>query len=352
MTFNNFRSIKGLFPRSAFLIVLALLCICCQFATDIPLQNSKPQFVGVLRLEKSLLYPDTAVGSVQVRDLNDTAWSVETHFYADSIPDTGHGLQISWPGSIFFQRENPQISNCLLSVKPEFLGYCRGTLTLRDPDGDTALMPISVHRVFKNDFNPDSIGLRYWREYTDNDSFIAFDRILGGLRFTIPGSSGDVSSETLRTTTGMRSAFAISGDFQMSTAFELRDDMKSGFETSFFISTSPDPSLWSGEIAGIYLTGISGVNDFVQLICNSIYMQTTSSETVNYMGILTISRTNNSLMFTYQKDRLDKPTVLATLEYPAADSIYVHLRMQVNDRAWTRHCLWKDFEIVKGTISF
>jgi hypothetical protein len=317
----------------------------CQFTTDIKLENNKPRLLTDSVVEKTLLYPDTTLFTFRVQDLNDTMLTMKIITSTDTLgSDT-----VSWPGSCARHRETGQISNWTLSLNNSFLGFCSGRITVTDPQNDSTVFTVKAHRQLEDPFKTFPENTRLWSRYSDVSLNYGFDYIDSALRFYFD-TIADSSSKPQNQSAGLHSVFRLSGDLEASVKFQLRSDMTSKFETAFFISTSPDTSRWDGEVAGIFITG---TDNYVKLMTKSYPLQTRTNQTTNFGGILTIKRVSDSVKFIYNSVEPDKsPIDLLGFTYPANDTVFVHLRMQVDDRSKIRSCTWMNFTVTKGKIVF
>jgi hypothetical protein len=228
------------------------------------------------------------------------------------------------------------------------MGLYRGHLHINDPAKAGLKIPYSF-AIKLDDPLTDSLRRAFWTaDYPA--SFITFNAENRKLEFLF-----DKTDSATPSSTGISSIFRLSGDVRAGINFQLRDDMMSGFEVAFYLSTSSLPGPWDGDITGFFITGLT---NHIRLTCTSIFMQTDSRDIPYFAGQVTsgrlvISRRADTVGFTFSPaDSRWSPTVMNSLTFPADSTVFVHVRMKVDDQLRYRHCLWSDFEVTKGTLNF
>lgn len=327
------------------LSINSLLFLSCLYRSDYPLSNSNPKCITYPYIQKELFYPDTMVCTLSVSDLNDSRLSLSVLACSSQTCDSSSDT-ISWPGNYSLLDENLSTKSFVLSLNTNLLDLYSGTLLCFDPCRAKVAIPFEIRKLFYESFNSSSSLDNNWVKNSRNDSTIRFDYFTEPKLQFIFSTADDGSSLS----TGITSKFNLSGDFNITVDFKLRDEMTDGFEIAFFVSTSPDTGKWSGDIAGIFIRGSQGR---MRLECKSIDLQSYSSEVTLYSGELGISREGSQIKY-YHHDGNPQviPPALITHDFISDDSLYVHIRMTVDDRLKYRHCLWNDFYVLKGRIAF
>jgi hypothetical protein len=350
-------SLSQLLFRSARSRYALALCVAglnsCQFNTDIPLHNNPPRLASLSAIKKMIFYPDSALCTLAVTDLNDTGFNVRVCIAADSSDTSCSIHSLPWLGSYRCVNLSPGTFNLFFGLDTCRMGLYCGHIHIEDPEMAGAKVPFAIS--FKAvDMLRDSIKSGFWMRDSDRTD-ITFSPENGELQFLFSKAS-DSTSALARSpaATGIRSQFKLSGDLETSIKFQLRDDMVDGFEVAFYLSTSPLSGPWDGDIAGFYVTGLT---NHVRLAGTSIDMQTDSRDIPYFAGKfaggrLLISRRADTVGYTFIPSDSSIPmTVLNRLTFPADSAVFVHCRMSVADRLRFRHCLWSDFEVTQGTLS-
>ena len=326
----------------------------CQYDTAIPLHNNPPQLVGSSAMTRTVLYPDSALCTLTVADLNDARFDVRTCIAADSSDTSCSSGSCPWIGSYRCVNETASAHRLIFGFDTCRMGLYCGHLHIADPEMAEIKVPYAF-TMKTVDMLRDSIKSNFWMRGADT-SFIIFNPENRQLEFLFNKVADSTSAQALGpAATGIRSLFRLSGDLETSIRFQLRDDMMSGFEVAFCISTSPLSGPWDGDIAGFYVAGLA---NHIRLTATSVKMQTDSRDIPYFAeqltsGRLEISRKADTVGYTfYPGDPSLPPTVMNRCTYPADSAVFVHLRMSVDDRLRSRHCLWSDFEVTKGTIGF
>lgn len=341
----------GPFVRIFIAAALVPACMCGMFSTDAPLQNNRPRIIGPAGLiKKTLQYPDSMVCTLSVCDLNDTQLNVHVCVGQDSL-DTACTL-IPPPAMGYLWLKNlPGTQEVALSFSTLAMGTYYGHVHIIDPDSAGLKVPYVIS-VLMNDSLRKHLDPLFW--ITDsNSSNITFSLTLSDkLQFLFQGTGDSTGDQT-----GIRSKFSIRGDLETSINFQLRDDMISGFEISYYLSTSPGTGVWDGDNAGFYITGITA-NSLVRFTTKSINLATESRELVRntgqtIAGRLTLTRTGDTAGYSFTPfgESLNSLT-MNKFYFPGDSTVYVHARMKVDDLLKTRHCFWSDFELKKGTVSW
>ncbi len=306
----------------------------CLHDLNIPLSNDRPEFMSSIDSEIVITYPDSVACTLAVLDKNDSI----VHF-SDSVG--------RWPGEIVQLNEAVGLKKFLMVLGGPSLGAHEGLLRVYDSWGESSCIGYHISRVFYDSFDNAQLDKNIWRLYESADtSCLAYEWDDKKLRFSFAANK-----ESGEQAAGMRSLFRLAGDFKARIAFELRDDMFSGFETAFFVSTKPDTGRWTGEKAGLFLSG--GDEDRVRLQARSVNFQISSRETPIYSGSFLIERTGATVIFECRDmdPRSDNSVFNDGFDY-SLDTVYVHLSMKVADLERSRHCSWNNFQVDRGTILF
>ncbi|MBN1129287.1 MAG: hypothetical protein JXA71_09890 [Chitinispirillaceae bacterium] len=333
--------------RGAVLPALTLLVCACQFNTMVPMNNNPPHLGAHREVRATINYPDSALCTLSVEDLNDTALSLAACFFGDST-DTACIAYRSWPWSHHWSGALPGTVDLCLAVDPCSLGLFSGTLRIEDLVGAFIALPFGYAMQLSDPLNHYPVAANNWTiEPLPDSAFVGFDFPTNRLKFTF-AENGD----TAPASTGLRTAFALAGDLETGVLFQLRDDMREGFEVSFFISTSPLSGPWDGEKTGFRITGQSS---HVRFTCFSVTMQTDSRDVSRnfpeFAGYLNIARKADSIRYRFVPgDPQLTELPMNRFSFPADTAVYVHLRMSVTDRLRTRHCLWSDFGVIRGRV--
>ncbi|MBN1576352.1 MAG: hypothetical protein JW913_07370 [Chitinispirillaceae bacterium] len=330
--------------------VLSLGGPACFFDADLPLENDPPA-CNRSEILTSLIYPDSSVCTLSITDRNDTVLSLSIlpcdSPDIDSMQCDSPGAQ-PWPGTFEFLSTGYGEKQLRLSLDTNRMGHYSGILLLQDADDEAVRIPYSIEKQFFDPFNTYPLSEEIWQPYVTNDSLhIGFDYIDGKIVFSFDSIG---NSPAIPLFTGIRSRFSLPSGFRATIDFKLRDEMDEGFEVAFFISSSPDTGRWSGEKAGIV---ISGVNGRLRFECRSINLQSYSYESNTASGEIGIYRADSTIRY-YLHD--GNPAVIPkplTVQFYSPDTpVYVHLKMTVRDLYKKRNCYWNDFSIPEGIINF
>jgi hypothetical protein len=330
-------------------LALVLLHFACQFDTTVPLQNNTPHWSTDQTLRRTLLFPDSALCTLRVEDLNDTALALRACFTGDSS-DTTCENPGPWPWSCQWSETTLGERSIRCSIDPCSLGVFFGRFLISDNQGAAMVVPFSFSMVIADPFNRYPISPEFWVPEPISDStFIGFDFMNSKLKFSFSETNDSVAAST-----GLRSRFALSGDMETSVQFQLRDDMREGFEVAFRISTSSSAGPWDGDKTGFLITGLPNQ---VRFTCSSVNMQTDSRDVSrNFMefgGYLSIARKADSVAYKFiPGDPLLPVIPMNKFSFPADSAVFVYIRMSVTDRLRARHCLWSNFRVTKGRARF
>lgn len=320
--------------------LFSIVLFSCVFDPDIALVNDKPQCTSHRSIVKCIYYPESIVCTLSVTDLNDASLKALVCPESDSSLSSASDTFL-WYGNCTLLQENYNIKKLAISLDTNLMGLYSGVLLITDSYGAYAGLPFEINNIFCDSFDsPDLSG--YWNNYITGDTnAINFDFTDRKLQFLFSESDNILSD-------GIRSAFRISGDFSITVDLKLRDEMTDGFETSFFISNSQDTGRWGVKTGGIFL---SGKQNQLILECRSVNLQSYIIDEDRNSGKLGMTRQGSKLSFFYTDgDPRIKPQPITTHEYYADSAVYVHLRMKVSELSKTRHCLWNNFMVVKGSL--
>lgn len=318
----------------------------CVYDTGIPLTNNTPKCTNY-KINDTVFYPRGDLCTLSISDLNDTRLYLSTLSSCDSAICDSNSDTIPWPGSYNLLNENYGEKRISLSLDTNLLGRYSGTIVVRDARRAAVFIPYKVWNIFSEPFDSCPLSTVYWKQYRANDtSTIRFDYTDKKLMFSFDNTVPPDAPHS----TGIASNFTISGDFNITVDFKLRDEMTDGFETGFFVSTSPDTGKWSGDVSGLFLQGGNGR---IRMECKSVDMQSYSRDFNSSSGKLGINRSGSEIKYYYYDGNpLVKPEPISSLIFSASDSVYVHMTMRTADRTRSRHVLWNDFNISSGRINF
>lgn len=330
------------------IILPALLCLffSCAFDMDIPLENDLPSSVDQLSITKNLIYPDSFIGKVSISDLNDKSLHINS-------TDCVFPLNKNNNNSNFFLFRNLDTTystkHIELLLNSSLMGIYSGNFLIADDHNGQLKLPFNIFLQFQDPFDNYPLSKSWWSLYKVGDPCIGFDYTDRKLRFRIE----EGKTET-QITTGLRSNFKLVGDFSTSIDFNLPENMRDGFECSFFVSTSPDTGTWNGSKAGFF---ISGNNGSVIFECRSTMFQSYSVDTSRISsGSLKLVRKLNQLSFFFYRNstnsQLSNDPPLSTLSFESDDTLFVHLRFIVKDKLKERYCMWNNFSVQEGLIEF
>lgn len=326
-------------------IFIALSC----HKLDVPLQNNIPFILNDTCVNKTLYYPDTIVCTLQVEDLNDTIFQVASIVY-DTLQDQSIIYDtIDWPGNAIQLEKEYSTKQIVLTLPGSEMGKYLGTLLVIDEEEASVTIPYHVTKVLRDTFNVFSPDSGIWKMYREDDSaLIKPDQILSNyiLKFLL-------DSLHIRKSTGMRSKFALKGDFCININFgliELAFDKLNGVEVTFIISTSPDTIQWSGIDAGLYL---HGVHNKLQIRAAK-GIDATLKYITYYSGNMRIEKKDTVVsLYCWQGNPLIVPKSLINVSFSPEDTLfYIHLKMSVDTLDYSRHCIWDNFSLENGEMIF
>ena len=330
---------------------LCVLCF-CQISTDLPLSNDIPHLVKQLTMPITLFYPDSMLCTLAVEDLNDTRLSMRSCAYKDTT-DTICSNPGPWMGSCRWLNEGLGLKQAIVGFHANRMGRYWGHWHVEDSAGAGVKVPYDITILLEDAMDTFLRDTAVWAPPLPGDSgYIIFDHNNNKWKFSFPAVTGPDSLSPA--STDLHTRFRVAGDLQTSMRFQLRDDMTSGFEVSFYLSTSPNAGPWEGDKTGFFITGNAGEIHFTS---SSIEYQTYSMDVErrvsNLAGQLVISRKSDIMNYTYVPgDPGSPPVSMNSLTFPADTALFIHLGMKVDDRLHIRHCLFSDFEILKGELRF
>jgi hypothetical protein len=348
----GWRLICKITGRLAVVIAVALAAPGCQFNTAVPMNNNPPHWSVDQAIHKTLRYPDSTLCTLNVEDLNDTFLSIRACFTGE-ITDTGCTNPGPWPYSFKRSREELGARTIVFMHDPCLLGFYCGHIRFEDHEGAGMKVPFSYSAMLSDPLDTFPVSEVFWTPEPISDStFIVFDFMNNKVKFAFPETGDSTGADPA--STGLRSKFSISGDLETSVLFQLRDDMKEGFEVAFRISTSPSAGPWEGDKTGFLITGLP---NHVRFTCSSINLQTDSRDVSrnlsDFAGYLKIARKADSVSYQFIPGDPQLPIIpMNKFWFPADTGVYVHMRMSVTDRLRARHCLWSDFRVTQGNLRF
>jgi hypothetical protein len=326
-------------------IVGALFFMSCwgvQFPhdADIALVNDIPE-CSIDSIAKMLAYPESTLCTLTVADLNDSILGVRVRPDV-SLPD----LPLTVQYDQFNQDLMPKV--LCVSVPGSVMGVFKGSFDIFDQQEGDCTIPYHIEKQLVESFNtlPTTGGL--WESYGVNDPrHFKLDYPGPRLMFIY-----DTTAAKFLGKIGMISTFAICGDFSIGVDFELRDDMLSGFSIAFLVTEKPDTSRWVNR-AGIVLAG-QGTQDNGWIDLRTNVGINISSETIRYSaGRLTIERNLDTMLFQYGPIGPEKVATTSMMTWDLDfDTVWVQMRMGVDDLSRNRHCTWDNFSVDQGQVVF
>ena len=326
------------------LLPLIFLFFSCAFDPDIPLENDIPSSIDPDSINKILIYPDSTIGKVSVSDLNDKSLHINS---TDCVYPLNNG---TFNPFLFHNRDTTYDTKHIdFLLKSSLMGTYSGNFLIFDDHNGQIKLPFSITLRFQDSFDIYPLSKALWQLYKDNDSCIGFDYIDRKLRFRI-----DEGASETQITTGLRSNFKLVGDFSTFIDFNLREEMRDGFECGFFVSTSPDTGKWSGSKAGFFISGNNGSTLFE---CKSTMLQSYSVDTSRISsGSYKLVRKQNRISFFFYRNATNSQSLnnppLVTFSFEANDTLFVHLRFIAKDGLKERYCMWNNFSVQEGQIAF
>jgi hypothetical protein len=326
---------KSLAINQALALSICISLNSCIHDTNLELANNVPVVISLLDTVRSMLiYPDSVVDSLHVSDLNDSILTVRSGWI-------GSGLQL---------QKNLGTKIIVLSFGETSMGTFSGCATIGDQQGANCSVPYIITKIFRETF--ESFPPPLWKMYNINDTVetIKHSYISNSdatLQFVFSVDETKPASFPLKT--GICSEFSIKEDFCCSIVFSILEFSKSGYECGFFVSTSNDTGQWSGDVGGIFL---SGRNSSTEIKCKSVDGQISSATRDYLSGTLWIDRKGTGINFMYSSMGTASKDTLSKLAFDRNDSLFIHLRMVVDDLRETRSCSWNDFIIHTGKLLF
>lgn len=328
-----------------FIPAITVIITSCAFDINIPLQNDIPKCINYSCIQKDINYPDSAVCTLKVSDLNDSHLNI---LFKDSNDISGK--PVKWPGTVTLLDENYNLKDIVLSLPGNKMQIYNGNIIIKDSYDSESLVPCKIKKYFIDPFDTFPLSKNLWRKYNSDDtSYFRYDYLDHKLQFEFGLNQYCISPSG----TGIVSEFQLDKDFSTSIEFELRNEMTDGFEINFFVSNSQDTGRWTGDKAGIR---VSGNNGRIDLECRSVQFQSYSTEgDLNKgeytKGLFKITRNDSTMNFIYYNGNpQDGPVSLTKLYYHANTPVYVHINMKVSDCLKPRHCVWKNFRVDAGNI--
>jgi hypothetical protein len=308
---------------------------------SIPLTNQAPRIVSHDLINDTIIYPETTICKLEVRDDNDSI--IDFKFEPNNINDY-HAKD----PKIEYLSGNVGLKQYLLYLSGNEFGRLHGTLHFCDEQGKCNRNEVDVAKIFRDKFDTEQLNAIFWNMRTLRDtSFLQHDWASRSLRIHF---DADDESEQEKMTAGIISKFRITGDFSIQIQFSLRDDMCNGFEAGFFVSSKPDTSRWNPEKTGLFLAG--NENNRIRLVARSVDLQHASQEIPFYAGRMEIRRSEENVSFKcHDVDPRSEPVEIGDgFSIDGLDTVYVQLNMRIEDRKRARHSNWDNFVIERGKV--
>lgn len=346
------------YTRLFMLVCLLFSMFCSDSGTflhdvEIPLRNDAPEIIsykpGLDTLYDTLTYPDSVICTLLVSDLNDSVLHAYPMREGSGQDDTLFYDSAVWPGTIIQNGFSIDLKEIVLSLNKPVLGLFNGNLFVCDEQNSFCILPFSISRVFFESFDQILSDSTCWSRYYPEDT------IHVGLKFPGPSLRYEFNpdqSDTGIVTAGIVSNFTVRRNFNIAVDFELRDEMLSGFDVIFLLTDRADTSRLVPR-AGIYLSADLENVDRRLRMSVGVGINVTSVQTDFFSGTLSITRDDDSsLTFWYQEPvPTAVPVMLGTGFSFNPDSVYIHLRMNVDDYSRRRHCEWDNLKIREGNIN-
>jgi hypothetical protein len=322
----------------------------CFFDADLPLKNNVPVCTNP-PIVRNLVFPDSMVCTLSVEDKNDSIVAIEAVLCPEadirSVCDTN--VRVPWPGNTVLLQSGFGTKKMQLLLDTNRMGYYNGFLVLTDAYTSAGSLPFIISRIFLDPFDGYPLDPAWWHPYaTGGTTHIGFDYVDRKIVFSFDKNS--VGGTGVPGSTGIRTVFSLPSDFYATVDVKLRDEMDDAFEVGFFISTSTDTGRWSGDRAGIYISGSGGRLRFE---CRSVDLQSYSFETNVTGGELGIRRAASTISyFFHDGNPAVIPVALTSQTFNRDVPVYLHLKMSVQNSVRNRNCYWNDFCIPEGQIRF
>jgi hypothetical protein len=329
-------------------LFFASLCVCrleinYPHNTNIPLVNNTPTCSRDSILD-TLFFPESTLCTLSVSDLNDSILNVYS-IPGNSDPFTDLS---PWKASAKTVVGGLSAKTIILQLSGNCMGAQTGVFVIQDEQDGRCVVPYKVTKVMHDSFNSVMSGPSCWNIFNPGDQN-HYKLVNPGPKLRLIFPANDTATFQ---SAGIMSSFCISGDLKIQVGYKLRDDMLNGFSVGFLLSSSADTSRWV-ERAGIFLSG-NGDNNSAWVTVNAgVGINMARKNITTYDGVLQIQRSNGKILFVIKSpdsfaiaDTIDK-----NFSFPH-DSVYVQLRMSVDDFSRNRHCEWDNFQITSGTITF
>jgi hypothetical protein len=258
---------------------------------------------------------------------------------------------VPWIGEYVQENGGLSVKRLLLTLPGAIMGSWSGRLVVSDEQAGRCVIPYAIHKRYVEDFVNHPSHSTYWRCYSGGDITHYLLKYPGPmLQFYFP--SGDTSPTR---SAGIVSTFSVRGDFRIGVDFMLRDDMLDGFTVGFLISDTQDTSRWLNR-AGVFLTGnVENTSRWVAVTAgvgiNTVRQDAKEGKWSD--GRLFIERSNGKVVFEYHEMNLEPTSMIIDNIFTfAADAVYIHLRMKIDDTERTRNCQWDNLVVYSGEMVF
>lgn len=314
---------------------------------DVPLENNIPIVLFDSCVERNIYYPDTTVCTLSVHDLNDSVFTLYSAICDTIGVDSIFHDTVDWQGH-YFQYNNSGTKKIILTLPGMLMGSFNGTFLITDEQGVCVGLPYTIQKEFRDTVSSQGLNVAMWRTYCANNDvdhitqFALHKNYL--MKFILDKSQGS-------TKTGMVCRYGLIGDFCISIDFGLLSiipKILKHVRIGFFVSTSPDSAKYAGIEAGIY---IRGIENSVNVHGEKGLISSLQSLNYNY-GNMKIERVRDSIaLYCWQENKL-LPPPLIKVHFYEGDTLYVHVKMKVEDLDYTRYCTWDNFYIHSGKIEY
>ncbi len=177
-------------------------------------------------LTADLRYPDSLVGSYLLPGFDSAGWILDAASWPGNVAWEGHARD---KVNLFWWRDS---SNERLR-----LGEWDGLLQCLHPDSLSPIeVPYKVKRSFGNFFPAGDTLEKYWKIPDDKRLFTG-----GSEKFALVFDAWDNPGKAVGAVIGVRSRFALMGDYAFDIRLDLPITVESGYSVALFLSEAQDP---------------------------------------------------------------------------------------------------------------
>jgi hypothetical protein len=319
----------------------------CSHDLSAPLANDRPQVdlmqggakmaASEVGVHRELFYPQNAICTLLVTDLNDTQVKVRG--------------EPQWPGEFLLTSgwEDKTIVPVLSS--PAIGSPFAGQWIVEDRHGAADTVPFSVVRRLRDVFDTYPPYPHLWQLYRQQDTSFIRPWTYGmktSMRFHFPADTTNTFAFA-----GMRSAYRLQGSFFVSLNYKLQGVITSRFRFEVFVSTRPDtvpfPELNLNEYAGFVIDDEIGVEAG---LCWDRMPGTSidHGERAAASGEFTLERREETIVLSHGFEFAPEHAQVLYSGPFTGEDVYFHVRMQARDRSHDRLCQLLAYRIDHGLV--